>query len=335
MQFINFVLLQIDDACRHIADGRIAQLRIALLLLDNAGEIQMERCASNHLLRELHQERMKELALLYTSERKSKYSQELAEWQPLTYNEKFNISRNFDEKVKYLSERAGQLDSRLAGPLVYLHRYRNEAYHCATIRKETIDTAARLLVEINCILLQSLSRGFTSYGSNDDYSWLKERFGEPPVDLFYNPDNLIAKAVKEFRSVINHNDDTVKEVLFNHFLSRIEEIHDALKFIVDNTRCPDTETAIRDSFQLHMDICKKEGRSTKSLAKFADRHSIKFLSSMQKKLNSIKTAGDRLESFHIFSTLESEFEPVEQSVSELAAKVDEMIQMEIDSARGK
>jgi hypothetical protein len=194
MQFLNFILLQVDDACRHIADGRIAQLRIALLLLDNAAEIQMEGCASNHLLRELHQEKMKNLALQVPSDRQSKYWQEIAEWQPLTYNEKLNISRNFEEKVKYLSGRVGRLDSRLAGPLIYLHKYRNEAYHCARVRKETIDTAARLLVEINCMLLQSLSRGFTSYGSNDDYSWLNERFGNEPVDLFFNHTDLISKA---------------------------------------------------------------------------------------------------------------------------------------------
>lgn len=226
MEFLNTVLLQIDEGCRHVADGRLAQLRLALLLLDNVAEIQMQRCATDHIWRELSQEKMKNFALQIPVDRQSEYWKELVEWQPLTYNDKLNISRNFDDKAKYLSGRVSVLDSRLVGPLIYLHRYRNEAYHSARIRKETIDTAARLLVEINCILLENLSRSFISYGSGDDYSWLKERFGQNPVDLFNNSTNLVSMAVNAFRSIVSHNEETVKTVLYDHLVSRIEETHD-------------------------------------------------------------------------------------------------------------
>jgi len=37
------LLFQIDEARRYIGDGRLEHLRLAVLLLDNAAEIQMDR----------------------------------------------------------------------------------------------------------------------------------------------------------------------------------------------------------------------------------------------------------------------------------------------------
>lgn len=335
MVFLNFLLLQLDEACHHIADGRMAQLRIALLLLDNAAEIQMQRCAEDQLLNELRQERMKKLTMQYPLDVESEYIQGLAKWEPLTYNEKLNISRNYDAKVKYLSERVGQLDSRVAGPLICLHRYRNEAYHCGRIRKDTIDTTARLLLEINCILLQSLPNSSRCYASDEDYSWLRDRFGLPSTSFLIMDEDLISKAVQEFRNIIVHNDETVRTLLFDHLLSRIHQAEDALKFVVENTGYTDYETAIRDSYELHMELCKQEGRSTTLLSKSAARHSMTYLSGLKDRIKSILKGADHLDSFHRFSVFESEFEPVEQSVSELETKIDEMIQLQVDIARGK
>ena len=43
MQTLISVVFQLDEAKRYIQDGRLQQLRVALLLLDNAAEIQMDR----------------------------------------------------------------------------------------------------------------------------------------------------------------------------------------------------------------------------------------------------------------------------------------------------
>jgi hypothetical protein len=334
MQFLNFVLLQLDEACRHIKDGRLAQLRIALLLLDNAAEIQMERCASNHLMHEAMQERIRHMVFQIPEDKRGEHLQKLADWEPLTYSAKHKVSRNFDDKVKYLSERTKQLDSRLAGPLIHLHRYRNEAYHHARVRKDTIETAARLLLEIYCTLLLSLSRGGTAYASNEDYSWLAERFGKHPIGLMAD-DNNVPKAVQEFRNIFELDDNSVSNLLTDHLLSRIQGVLDSLAFIVENTGCPDRETAIRDSHAFNVARCKEEGRGIRKLVSTEDRHSLTFLSDLRKKVKDITRAANRLDTFDRFSLLESEFEPVEQSVHELAAEVDRMIQMEIDIARGK
>jgi hypothetical protein len=43
MKFLSYLLFQIDEARRYIEDGRLEHLTLALLLLDNAAEIQMDR----------------------------------------------------------------------------------------------------------------------------------------------------------------------------------------------------------------------------------------------------------------------------------------------------
>lgn len=334
MQFLNFVLLQLDEACRLIKDGRLAHLRIALVLLDNSAEIQMERSASNNLMHETIRERIRHTVLQVPEDRRGERLQKLADWEPLTYKGKRNVFRNFDDKVRYLSERTKQLDSRLAGPLIYLHKYRNEAYHHARVRKDTIETATRLLLEINCALLLSLSGSGTVYASDEDYSWLSERFGKRSIKLMLD-DDLILKAVQEFRDIIELNDSSISNLLANHLLSRIRRARDSLAFIVRSTGCPDGETAIRDSYECNMARCKQEGRDARALVRAKDRHSLAFLSDVEGEADEIKRLPDRLDSFHQFSLLESEFEPVEESVDVLATEVDNIIQIQIDIARGK
>ena len=43
MQRLTSILFQMDEALRHIGDGRIERLRLAMLLLDNAAELQIDR----------------------------------------------------------------------------------------------------------------------------------------------------------------------------------------------------------------------------------------------------------------------------------------------------
>jgi len=332
MQFLSYVLLQIDEACHHIQDGRLAQLRVALLLLDNSAEIQMDRCVTEHLMHEEMRERIRNRALEIPEGQLPDTLLDLVTWIPIDTKRKQAIHRYFDEKVQYLTERTQQADVRLAAPLSYLHKYRNEAYHHARVRKETIETAAKLLLDINCELLLSLSRGCTVYASDEDYSWMKQRFREDRP--FLNTD-FIPNAVKDFRASVDLNDESVAELLVKHLQSRIQEVFHNLKFIVENTACPDAQTAIRDSQAFNEERRERYGLPRVKMQGLAERHSIDFLKDLLRRLEEITAGRDRFEAFRAFSLLEYIFEPVEESVQELANEVDGIIQMQIDIARGK
>jgi hypothetical protein len=203
------------------------------------------------------------------------------------------------------------------------------------VRKETILTAAKLLLDIDCELLLNLfSRSGPIYVSSEDYTWLEQRFGPGATHSFYYKD-LVSKAVAEFRAVVDLNDDSVAQLLVEHIRNRIEEAFDALEFIVGNTHCPDIETAIHDSYGFNKVCREQRGLPHIKTEDLQDRHSINFLTELTKRLAEITDGRDRFEAFEAFSILESSFEPVEESVQKLAAEVDRMIQMQIDIAGGK
>ncbi len=152
MRRLSFVLYQMDEARRYLAEGRIEQVRLALLLLDNAIEPQMDRRIQSDLGFERLRERLREQLLQMPVDLRGPDAKEHLEWSPLTKREK-KISWAFPAKVKYLSERQPHLDPRLVRSILYIHGYPNEAYHRAEIRHETVRTAALILLELNCQLL--------------------------------------------------------------------------------------------------------------------------------------------------------------------------------------
>lgn len=137
----------------------------------------MDRGIREDLRRESFRENIRNTVLAIDSQHKLPPTlQELVDWIPLSPTEKYKLDRFFDEKVDYMVGRGQHLDTRLSSPLKYLHKYRNEAYHRAEVRTETIRTAALLLLEINCQIMLAISPGSRSFSSTGDYSWLKERF---------------------------------------------------------------------------------------------------------------------------------------------------------------
>jgi hypothetical protein len=334
MKQMTFILLQLDEACRYIKDGRLAQLRVALLLLDNAAEILLERSVGNELNWENIHERIRTKVIIIPENQRTKDLQNFAEWQPLTQKDKAAIFRFFGKKLMFLVERAKKLDARFVKPLLHLHKYRNEAYHKGKVRKETIETAAKLYLEINCELLLNLSLGGTCYASNEDYSWLENKYNAGDKIVLAG-DGLFKKAVKEFRKQIKINDETVVRILGNHLESRIREVHNDLDFIVTNTGCPDKETAIHDSLTIAADIRKHYGKIKKSKDNLHPRYSLEYLDVLTSKLSEIYAARNSLEAFGIFSDIETELEPIEEDISEVAVEIDNEIQMQIDIARGK
>ena len=294
----------------------------------------MRMCIESQLMHEDLQERIRNQVLQIPPDKRSIDLQDLVEWQPLTRKKKRAVARYFDEKVRFLSDRVKKLDARLADPLIYLHRYRNEAYHQAKVRQATIETAAKLLLDINCDLLLSLSRGWTSYASNEDYSWLEERFGKESATLLHY-EGIVQSAVQGFRATIGLSDKDVKGLLVEHLASRIEDVFEALDFVVENSQCPDREAAIKDSYRFALTGRDAIGPNRCTLEEVESRHSTAFLVELRQKLSEIGDSSNRFEAFQRFAVLELQLEFVEDNVQELVAGIEHAIQMAIDIARGK
>lgn len=337
MQFLSYVLLEIDEACRHIQDGRIPHLRLALLLLDNAIEIQLYKYIEGKLPREEMHEKIRKGAIDAANKTKVTLPpelQELVDWTPMTPKEKNKIDHSYDAKLQYLSERYKILDKRLVSPLAHLHKYRNEAYHRAKVRHETIATAAKLLLDINCELLLHLPRAWTVYSSKEDYSWLISRFGGNKKKSLHSR-TLVPNAVKELRENNDLSDRSVRQLLSEHLNSRIQDTLDNLEFILENTNWKDSNEILRASYEFFRKRLEIQGRSQKNHANSEKNHTTEYLNNLPKEISRLSDCPDKLEAFSLFSLFEADFENVENSVQALTEEVDSYIQLQIDIARGK
>lgn len=334
MRRLQYILLQVDEARRFLSDGRLGHLRLALLLLDNAAELQLDREIQDRLMHEGLTERLRHTVLQIPRDRVDGPLADLLHWEPLSKHDKRRLDRLFDEKVNQLADRWNELDRRLVGPLIYLHRYRNEAYHRARVRSATIRTAAVLLLEINCLLLLALTPGATMVSSAEDYSWLEERF-TVNAHVLMSDQRTLERIVETIRGDVLPSTEVVIATLAEHLTSRFQELYDALDFVVANTAVDDREEAFRRS---QYGAAVEAGQITPSLEAlqaYTPSVTLDTLAGLQGRIAAIGRASDRLEAFDRFAKIERELEPIEEPVHTAAAEVDELIQAEIDRRRGK
>ncbi|HBH02979.1 MAG: hypothetical protein A2W08_12800 [Candidatus Rokubacteria bacterium RBG_16_73_20] len=234
MKRLSSILFQVDEACRFVEDGRQEPLRVALLLLDNAVELQMD-CAIRAELSDADlREKLRTLALEIPDAERPPDLQWLIDWKPLTRKQKAQIDRTFNGKVDFLTSLPDKLDPAIRAPLKHLHQYRNQAYHRGHVRPATIAIACRLLVEINCELLLSLGRSGGTYASDEDYSWLEKRFGVRAAQAL-GDHALLQRAAEEMRRRVFVDRSALGVALSDHLEARITDLRSAIAFVVEST----------------------------------------------------------------------------------------------------
>jgi hypothetical protein len=329
VQHLTYVAFGIDEALRYMRGGRPEEMRLALVLLDNAAELQLDRRVRRELALEEVQEARRLAAIANPDVHRSGHIEELINWTPLSRKQKERLNRYFDAKLAFLSERHSIVDARVASVLSHLHKYRNEAYHEARLRPETIATATAILIEVNCTLLETIRIG-PVHSSADDYSWLRERFGADPQDLLFSIDPVVTSFRKRVRSARG----PLGEELADHLDSRLEELRDGLNYVVSATSI-ETEEEVLVLAQLPQDfdvlrIALKDAAATvHNLRTTAD------LDMLATEITAVREIEDSIDSFNQFAELEAKLESIENPVNELVRRVDESIQLEVDMARGK
>jgi hypothetical protein len=337
MQRLTYILFQLDEALRYIDDGRVERLRLALLLLDNAAELQLDRRVRDHLAIEEINERTRQQTILLTElvpDSRPALPELLAElvaWEPLTKAQKRALERLFDDKLRFLSERYTTLDPALAKVLSYLHRYRNEAYHEAHVRVETVRTAALIYFEANCSLLLTVF-AVHSYASNEDYSWLEERFGIRSTGLFIG--GALQGVVDRLREPVLPTLETVVDTLRSHLNSRITDLLADLDFIVDGSR-PTTRAEAARVAQLYAALERGDVVGSTDPETYVGRWTLESVEGTTWSIGSLADAVDRLDAFARFADIEQAIEAFEQDVRPLVILVDRMVDEEIDRRLGK
>jgi hypothetical protein len=334
MQELSFVIFQIDQARRYIAEEEVEGLRLALVLLDNAIELQLERRIQSDSLLERLRESSFWMRQQMPPERQEALNPEDDGWEPLTLGEKRAIQRYFDPKVKYLSERQNYFDSNIALVLRHLHSYRNEAYHRGTVRRETILTADKILLELNCLLLESLPISSMSGGYRNE-TWVERQFGvRSGMGLMGDQPEQLNRIIETLRADMLESPEDVASVLADHLDSRLEEFSELLDYVADNTRLQDTEEVFR-FLQFGADVDAGRVNPRTDFDKYRPDLDLTFVDGLQSRVPELRTVHDRVGAFAAFASIEQDLEPHENELIELVHKVDDWINAEIDRRRGK
>jgi hypothetical protein len=331
MQFYSYVLFQLDEARRHIEDGRPEHLRLSLLLLDNCAEMQMAEYIDGALARERMREKLqRSYRGVIPEDAPSPIVQEVYAFKPLTVKEKRGIDRNFEDKVHYMVSRARALDAALASPLLHLHRYRNEAYHRNSIRPPTLRTACLILFEINCEILLGVPRSHMSYSSDGDYTWLKECFG---VERYMSSEQL-QQIVISLRVTLIPDAADVSALLAEYLENRFADFFGQLRYIAENLQSITDEVgALAEAYSYRDSRVKfPDGEIPKSKL---ERQPIAWIREREQLISTVRKAGTRIEAFERFAVLERNLEPIETAVEDLVVEIDNYIDMQVDIMRGK
>jgi hypothetical protein len=328
MQVLVNVVFQVDEARRYILDGREQQLRIALLLLENAAEILMDHRVQTDRENSAVWVRLKEQAskLDKIAGESSPGLKTLLDVPTQTKEKQEQIDRYYKDKVNFLAQSGGPLAQDFADALKHLHIYRNEAYHSSKVRPKTIRTAALILLEINCRLLMALPiESRWSYRESYETSWLIERFGVAAI----RPGSQELQAiVDQLRAELLPDDAVVRATLSEHLKDRMAEVTRQLDFIAPFFNID------RDSLLKNLPSLE-EVREELAPENYKSKYSSAFLTNLKRGIERLDKSKKRIEAFTRFAAVERDLEALEEITSGVETFLDKQIQMASDIARGK
>lgn len=339
MERLILIVEQLEECKRLILDGGLSQLRMALLLLDNAAEIMMYRqMKSEFAVSRMYENTLKSLETLQRHDMETKRREELnqrikdLQERMVPLREKRQIARYFDEKVKFLTQRKCMGES-VAAFLASMHRYRNSAHHQDKVRKETLRPAVLMLFEVVCDLIVSLQPSSMSWSSSEDYSKFEKRYGLSAMDAGGERGRALIRSHLRQELPLEFLD--LRNELVNHLEARLEDLIQALEFVAENvSEKGDLEGALK-----HIEFWFPRGDPSKSprmaFEVFVPRHNMSELESWKTGTQALQDLNDKLVLFSEFARYESLLEPIEELVYEAAAAIDHAIDMEIDRMRGK
>lgn len=280
-------------------------------------------------------EKLRTLALEIPDAERPADLQWLIDWQPLTRKQKTKIDRNFNEKLDFLTSLPDKLDPAIRAPLKHLHQYRNQAYHRGEVRPATVTIACRLLVEINCELLLSLGWGGSSYASEEDYSWVEQRFGVRAAQTL-GDHGFLQRAAEEMRRRVLLDSSALGTALADHLEARITDLRSAIAFILENTRHFRSPAEVFRASQYRAAVNRGEAPAAPMPpATYEPRFGLQVLDDLLARRAEIPATTARIDAFRTYSVLETTLELFEDDVHSMASDVDRAIQWAVDIARGK
>lgn len=328
MERLRRTVVQLEEAKRFILGGEVARLRLALILLDNAVEVMLQRRISEDLSRaNMYARMLQRFPDGPLDPQGEALKQEIAaEIIPSARQKK--VARYFGEKLKLLAE-SGELHVETARALGHLHAYRNELQHHDHVRPESILPAALILFDIALDLMVTLVPGTTSWGSDDDLGWLQD-YGI--IEAFpIGRDDLRTVIAAKLREGLSLDAEAVREALIAHLGARLDAMEDNLAELPAEARTPQELVAMLGHLRRWEQGLPDEPTTNADIAPFDKLGSFPRWRTETAGLSAI---ADKLELFDRFGTLEDEIEPLEKGLQEITDAISSAGELAADIERG-
>jgi hypothetical protein len=334
MERLRLLYEQIEEARRLMLSGTLTNLRLALILLDNAAELVMHRELSYRFAADDFHARLREVhETSYTSEERRKAEQE------------------FKPMVKILHHKLAMISEQQATVLSVCHEMRRDAFHRGEMNPVILRPVTELLFLTVCELakefpvhLYSITGGIPS-GENAEFT---ARF---KLD---RPDTLGDPKTKEsiYKTLIEDIafDFSLRETLSQDLLERITQIIDGLEYLNDSNS---DRTSLDHNLRYTQfwrergaEIMRKaheEGRAAQDDLDVGYRewsenpgptYTMDRLEHWQRQASAIATATHPAHALTKYVGIERAFAPLEEDVNNAVHEFDEHINMLVKERRG-
>lgn len=327
MERVRLIYEQIEEAKKLLLAGSLLQLRLALILLDNAVELMMYR--------EL------EYQFAWDDSWRPGWQPALDEWlraglgPKYTAQERKEAERNFDPKARILGFRLGRISPDEQAIIKVCHKLRCGAFHRGHLRPEILLPVCRLLY-LTCAELTVKLR-FKAYTASplsaEDQAFLG-RFGITSSYLL-GTDEGVNQLRNKLTEGVTVNPMEVSAVLSGDLVSRLDSIVDGLAYVGE------TEDEAKIDYNLqYTQFWQEEGAELRKRGLLGERVEQAFeewklagrarytLAKLKKwRRHSLQIASNRRPAAALacFWAIESRFGHLEDDVQEAVARFDERI----------
>jgi hypothetical protein len=333
MERVRLIYEQLEEAKRLLATGSLLNLRLSLILLDNAAEVLM--------FRELeHVFQWDDSMTPKWEPAKSEYLK--SELGPkYTEEERSRARSEFEAQLRILAFRLRRISSDDRQILTICHKMRCEAFHKAYLRPEILLPTTRLLFHTVAELTVKLP--FRSYSvSGSKLSAENEAFMKR-FDLKQSHSLGTAESLGLMRSklidAIPRDIAGLSEALSEELVERIDQTIGGLAYVGNTSdekmidyNLKFQQFWLRDGVKL-AESGVREPALTEAFAKWEAEgnaeYTIKKLKKWQKIAGNIRKLTNPARALQIYWSIESRFSALERDVDEAVFRFDEDINMRI------
>jgi hypothetical protein len=324
MKKFSLLMEQIAQCKDFILSGAVADLRMALILLDNTAELMMyrsilEELSYDGIFAKIHKKAKREL----DQKTYQKFLNEVNIPIPLSLSKKRKILRYFNEKLKFLVNK-DRIDIHLSSVLSSLHNFRNETFHRDLIRHEILLDLTILFFDVVCEMALKLNIGPTTYASDENWEYFFSRFNIESANAFISEDN-VEKLISSMKKEVKIDTATLKNSFVNYLTKRYSNSRENLDFVMRCIGINEEEFVFNKLKSMPFENNELEFNKFK----------YNVYQNIEQQISLLSNSINKHNLFSEFMKIEELFAPIEKIINEATSEFDAAIEFQAELAMGK